>query len=94
MQNGNLEEDLANAVQDLYGEPTIHESEEELKNPWDYFEEYKQAAWDIVRGDIPNGLERKRKLKELRLDYATVMHYVDGIVGIDRDIDFWRDNEN
>lgn len=29
MQNGNLEEDLANAVQDLYGEPTIYESEEE-----------------------------------------------------------------
>lgn len=29
MQNGNLEEDLANAVQDLYGEPTICESEEE-----------------------------------------------------------------
>lgn len=28
MQNGNLEEDLANAVQDLYGEPTIYESEE------------------------------------------------------------------
>lgn len=29
MQNGNLEEDLVNAVQDLYGEPTIYESEEE-----------------------------------------------------------------
>jgi len=29
MKNGNLEEDLANAVQDLYGEPTIYESEEE-----------------------------------------------------------------
>lgn len=27
MQNGNLEDDLANAVQDLYGEPTIYESE-------------------------------------------------------------------
>ena len=29
MKNGNLEEDLANAVQDLFGEPTIYESEEE-----------------------------------------------------------------
>lgn len=29
MQNGNLEEDLVNAVQDLYGEPTIYESEKE-----------------------------------------------------------------
>lgn len=29
MQNGNLEEDLVNAVQDLYGEPTIYESEEQ-----------------------------------------------------------------
>ena len=29
MKNGNLEEDLANAVQDLYGEPTIYESEEQ-----------------------------------------------------------------
>lgn len=93
MQNGNLEEDLANAVQDLYGEPTIYESEEELKNPSDYFEKYKQAAWEIARGEFPNGLERKRQLKEKRLDYATVMHYVDGIVGIDRDIDYWRDNE-
>ena len=27
MQNGNLEQELANAVQDLYGEPTIYESE-------------------------------------------------------------------
>ena len=29
MKNGNLEDDLANAVQDLYGEPTIYEREEE-----------------------------------------------------------------
>ena len=29
MKNGNLEDDLANAAQDLYGEPTIYESEEE-----------------------------------------------------------------
>jgi hypothetical protein len=32
MQNGNLEEDLANAVQDLYGEPTIYESEEQCES--------------------------------------------------------------
>lgn len=29
MQNGSLEENLASAAQDLYGEPTIYESEEE-----------------------------------------------------------------
>lgn len=92
MQNGNLEEDLANAVQDLYGEPTTYESEEELKNPSDYFEEYKQAAWEIARGEFPNGAERKQQLKEKHLDYATVMHYVDSVVGIDRNIDYWREH--
>lgn len=63
-----------------------------MKNPSDYFAEYKQAAWEICRGDFPNGAERKQKLKEKHLDYATVMHYVDSIVGIDRNIDYWREH--
>jgi len=64
-----------------------------MKSPSDYFEEYKQTAWEVARGEFPNGAERKRKLKELRLDYATVMHLVDSIVGIDRDIDYWREHK-
>lgn len=63
-----------------------------MKNPSDYFAEYKQAAWEIARGEFPNGAERKQKLKEKHLDYATVMHYVDSIVGIDRNIDYWREH--
>lgn len=63
-----------------------------MKNASDYFSEYKQAAWEIARGEFPNGAERKQKLKEKHLDYATVMHYVDLIVGIDRNIDYWREH--
>lgn len=63
-----------------------------MKDPDDYFAEYKQAAWEICRGEFPNGPERKQKLKEKRLDYATVMHYVDLILGIDRSIDCWREH--
>lgn len=63
-----------------------------MKDPSDYFAEYKQAASEICRGEFPNGPERKKKLKEKHLDYATVMHYVDLIVGIDRSIDCWREH--
>lgn len=63
-----------------------------MKNPSECFAEYNQVAWEIARGEFPNGVERKRKLKEKHLDYATVMHYVDLILGVDRSIDCWREH--
>ena len=60
------------------------------ERPFVFFSEYKKAAWGIYRGEFPNGAERERELKDKCLDYATVMHYVDVIVGIDRDIDYWK----
>lgn len=46
MKNGNLEEDLANAVQDLYGEPTIYESEEEWLQKQSLFTSASSHALD------------------------------------------------